>query len=113
MTPKGLCVGKAKALEPMVKEIFEYKFDEAPNYSKLKHLLACFLLQHSVCPDNIFDWSKFSKKRVGSAENIESDDDEGDSDCDIDERPEADDNPIEDNMSLAPYSNVRKPWNKL
>lgn len=44
MTPKGLCVGKAKALEPMVKEIFEYKFDEAPNYSKLKHLLACFLL---------------------------------------------------------------------
>jgi hypothetical protein len=63
MTPKSLCDGMARALEPFVSEVFNYKFSETPNYSKLKHLLASFLMAHQICPDDVFDWSKFVKKK--------------------------------------------------
>ena len=37
LTPETLCTGLAKTLIPFVKEIFSYKFEEKPEYSKLKH----------------------------------------------------------------------------
>jgi hypothetical protein len=65
MTAESLCMGQAKGLRPFVREIFSYGYLETPNYSKLKHLLASFLMEHSVCPDDIFDWSKFAKNKLG------------------------------------------------
>jgi hypothetical protein len=45
MTPKSLCVERAVDLEPFVHEIFNYQFEDTPNYPKLKHQLVGFLLQ--------------------------------------------------------------------
>lgn len=64
MTPETLCANQAVILGPFVEEIFNYRFEDTPNYPKLKHLLARVLLEHQVCPDNVFDWSKFPKNRV-------------------------------------------------
>lgn len=45
MTPSQLCSGQASKLMPFVSDIFNYGFSEQPNYSKLKHQLASFLLE--------------------------------------------------------------------
>lgn len=62
MGPRELCVGPAHCILPFVSDIFELKFDEEPCYSKLKHHLIKVLLTYNLCPDNVFDWSKFGKK---------------------------------------------------
>ena len=63
MKPDQLCSGQARGLLPYVEEVFAYSFDEAPNYAKLKHYLARFLMAHDVFPDNNFDWSIMPRKR--------------------------------------------------
>ena len=47
-----------------MREIFNYKYGEAPNYQKLKHMLTVFLLTYNICPDNVQDWSKFPKSSL-------------------------------------------------
>lgn len=60
LSPETLCSGNATTLIPFVEEIFSYKFEEKPEYSRLKHLLKKVILKHDVCPDLMYDWSKFS-----------------------------------------------------
>lgn len=70
MGPVELCVGPAEILLPFCKEIFSLKFDEEPNYRKLKHFLVSILLEFNILPDNNFDWSKFTKRpRLASIRN--------------------------------------------
>jgi hypothetical protein len=44
MKAHEMCRGKAKNLIPFGEEVMSYKFQEMPNYAKLKHLLVCVLL---------------------------------------------------------------------
>lgn len=71
LNSKTLCTGPAKGLEAFCDEVFSYEFEDTPNYSKIKHMLACFLLVHNVQPDNVFDWSKFSAPNTDLQNHIE------------------------------------------
>lgn len=60
MTPEKLCIGDAKHLLAFVKAAFKIEFEEKPEYSKLKYILANVLLDSNVAPNLKFDWSKFT-----------------------------------------------------
>ena len=59
MTPEDVCRDKAQALLPFYREILTYKFDQEPDYQKLKWLLKCLLLENNTVPNILFDWSEF------------------------------------------------------
>ena len=42
---------------PFVTEIFSLKFDETPNYDKLKFHLLKILLDRDQVPNNSYDWN--------------------------------------------------------
>jgi hypothetical protein len=44
MTAENFCIDFAKPLIPFYEEVMGYKFEEEPNYSKLKFLLKRILL---------------------------------------------------------------------
>ena len=41
--------------------IFDLKFEEEPNYGKLRHMLVCILMKKNQAPDMMYDWSKFKQ----------------------------------------------------
>jgi hypothetical protein len=84
MTPQDLCVGPATMLLPFVKEIFNYKFDEKPNYGRLIHNLKKILLNSNICPDNRYEWSilKFNKVQEQEVKNRRPGEEEVESDAD-------------------------------
>lgn len=61
MTPADLCQGPAYKILPYVTEVFNYKFKEMPNYSKLKFTLAKVLFEYNLHPSLKFDWSLIPK----------------------------------------------------
>jgi hypothetical protein len=65
-TPDNLCKNKAAPLLPFMKEVFSYKFEETPNYAKLRQLLVCILLKKNIVPTKCFDWSKFTHRDLRS-----------------------------------------------
>jgi hypothetical protein len=67
MTSKNLCLDLAKQLLLFTDEVFNYEFEEEPNYGKLKFLLVQTLLDFDLSPNFKMDWSKHSKKRSNSA----------------------------------------------
>lgn len=44
-------------LLPFLKYTYRLKFNERPNYSKLKFMLKNILIEREFVPDNKFDWS--------------------------------------------------------
>lgn len=58
MTAERLCSNASELILPFVTEVFGYKFDEQPDYSKLKFSLSKFLLTFELYPDLYFDWTK-------------------------------------------------------
>ena len=63
MTPKDLCQSvEAKTFLPFVEEIFSYKFEDTPNYNKLRFYLTKALLDNEMMPNNIFDWNNNYQK---------------------------------------------------
>jgi hypothetical protein len=60
MTPQELCIEgqNSSKLLPLAIEAFNYKFDETPDYNKLKFLLCKILLDKNIVPDVLFDWSE-------------------------------------------------------
>jgi hypothetical protein len=63
LTPEKLCYNETYCLRFFAREVFEIGFDEKPSYTKLKHMLASVMLEENICPDNLFDWSKFYNQR--------------------------------------------------
>ena len=63
-TPETLCTNQAKPLLPFVEEVWSYKFQDEPKYSKLKQLLRCVLLDKDIVPNLKFDWSEFTTKNL-------------------------------------------------
>lgn len=47
----------ARCLTSLLKYAYELKFDEAPDYSKLRYMLVKTLLKHDEVPHYKFDWS--------------------------------------------------------
>ena len=63
-TVETLCIQEAVPLKPFVEQVFGYEFKEEPNYSMLKFLLRCVLLDQDIAPSLKFDWSKFSNREL-------------------------------------------------
>lgn len=63
-TPELICKNQALPLLPFFTEVWSYGFEDEPNYSKLKQLLRCILLDENVVPDLRFDWSGFPKSNL-------------------------------------------------
>ena len=63
MTTEDLCGTQDENLEvyklsPFVDEVMSLKFNEEPNYNKLKFLLTKSLLNSGYVPDKHYDWNK-------------------------------------------------------
>lgn len=59
MTPKMLCESpEAMTLLPFLEEVFSYEFEQAPDYSKLSHMLKSCLKKEGKKLDNIYDWNE-------------------------------------------------------
>ena len=63
LRPKDLCTGSALELLPFCEDIFMLKFEEEPNYGKLRHMLVSILLKENIAPNVTFDWSTFNISR--------------------------------------------------
>jgi hypothetical protein len=61
MTPKKLCVDLAAPLLPLAEKVFALRFEEEPEYSRLRFMMAKILLKKDVAPNLIFDWSRFKR----------------------------------------------------
>ena len=56
-SPEGLFTArKAKMLIPLLEEAYSYKYDERPNYGKLRFLLESILLNNETLPDKQYSW---------------------------------------------------------
>ena len=59
MTPKMLCESiEAQTLLPFIEEVFSYKFEQEPDYQKLKNALLLCLKNENGKLDNIYDWNE-------------------------------------------------------
>ena len=59
LSPEQLCDSEESLLLlPFMKEIMGYRFNEQPNYDKLRCLLLKILLDQNEEPDNAFDWNE-------------------------------------------------------
>jgi hypothetical protein len=56
-----ICEKKAVCLFDFASEVFKLKFEEEPNYGKLKFMLTVALLQQNQLVDNHFEWSKWKQ----------------------------------------------------
>ena len=56
---KTICVNRAACLVPFVTEVMNLKFDEKPEYTKLKFKLMSALLARNQLMDNHYEWSKW------------------------------------------------------
>ena len=61
MTPESLCGHKEPGKETyrlyeFVKEVMSYKFEDEPNYNKLKFLLTKALIDYGTMPSKDYDW---------------------------------------------------------
>lgn len=56
-----ICEKKAECLFDFASEVFKLKFEEEPNYAKLKFMLTVALLQQNLLVDNHFEWSKWKQ----------------------------------------------------
>jgi len=44
-------------LYPLLKYSYKLRFEERPNYDKMRFMIKSILLQKDFLPDNRFDWS--------------------------------------------------------
>ena len=47
---------KTKILAPILEEAYNYKYEEKPNYGKLRFMLEIILLNNDLKPDLKFSW---------------------------------------------------------
>ena len=47
----------SKLFTPILEEALSYKFEERPNYGKLRFMLAKILLDDEVFPDLFYSWT--------------------------------------------------------
>jgi hypothetical protein len=58
MNPELLCESpEAKILLPFIQEIFDLKFEETPDYDKLRFYLVKGILDLNETPNKDFDWN--------------------------------------------------------
>ena len=55
------CSEEAQRLIPFIEDIFKIRFDQEPNYDKLKFHLIKILLDLNETPNKIYDWNKDQK----------------------------------------------------
>ena len=66
---------EAQTLLPFIEEVFSYKFEQAPDYQKLKNALQQCLKNEGGQLDNIFDWNEeyeITRLRKGGAPRVKA-----------------------------------------
>ena len=58
LTPESYCCGSDEGMKllPFLNIVFNLKFDEKPDYDKLKFMLIKVLLDSNETPDKKYDW---------------------------------------------------------
>ena len=54
---RDLCQGKPSIIYPFLDYAYKLKFDEIPDYQKLRFMVKLVLIEQGFVPDNIFDWN--------------------------------------------------------
>lgn len=57
---ENFCSEKTRMFEPFLRYTYSLKFEETPDYNKLRFILKKILLDRDLMPDNTFDWHKHS-----------------------------------------------------
>jgi hypothetical protein len=55
-SPEEICVGRALPFVPLLVEAYSYRYDETPNYGKLRFLINCIQIGHKIPPLHRFTW---------------------------------------------------------
>lgn len=74
LTPEQLCQESPEALTflPFLQEVWSYRFDQTPDYAKLKNLLLQCLSNVGSKVDNVFDWNEEYEKNKLANESTQS-----------------------------------------
>ena len=66
LTPESLCCCSEEGMKllPFFRIVFNLKFEEKPDYDKLKFMLIKTLLDSNQTPDKKFDWIKSKPQKM-------------------------------------------------